>query len=80
MGKFPSIKDHPYAPEFAEVVSLFQFSAWMIRTAQGVVNNLYKTEGVKSRPLYQWIDIFLAWSEYQDFLEWKEEVESRRND
>jgi len=52
----------------------------MIRTAQGVVNNLYKTEGVKSRPLYQWIDIFLAWSEYQDFLEWKEEVESRRND
>ena len=62
----------PYADEFEEEMNLLEFSRWVLRNIRGMRKNL---DGhVKPKPtktLYDWLSWLLDWSEYSDYVEWK---------
>lgn len=68
------ISDHPYADEFMKEINLVEFSEWIYRTLVRFISNIIS---IRKRPmsLHRWISWFLDWSEYSDFMKWKDECE-----
>lgn len=63
----------PYTEEFEEEVKLEEFVSWAIRNVGGFSRNLQPLSvGKEEKPLAEWIRWFLAWSEYEAYVEDKE--------
>lgn len=54
-----------YKEEFEEEDSLGDFHIWMATNLEAFVENMQGKFGRK--PLHEWIEIFLLWSEYEDY-------------
>lgn len=72
------ISDHQYADEFTDEMTLLLFCEWLSRNLVSFANNIVKYKS-KPMPLYEWISWFLDWSEYSDFMEWKDECEKNED-
>ena len=68
------VDDHQYANVFLEEVTLYEAVEEITRLAYGFVVNLIASQGLRKRPLWEWISYLLDWAEYTDFMEWKAEV------
>lgn len=63
---------HPYADEFEQEMTIVEFSGWVFRNIRGMKKNLEGHAKPKpSKTLYDWISCLLDWSEYSDYVEWK---------
>ena len=62
----PIVGNPQYDDEFEEPVSVFEFVEWLFANGKGLALNLASKE---TKPLHEWIVIFLAWSEYSDYKE-----------
>ena len=72
------IDEHPYADEFTKETTLLEFYKWVLDNLYRFALNLVRHE-FYPRPIYEWLEMFLLWSEYSDFMKWKQECEKNDN-
>ena len=65
--------DNPhYIDEFEDELYITEFAAWVGRNIVGFVHNISKQPKLGKKPLHEWISWFLDWSEYSEYVNWKE--------
>jgi hypothetical protein len=56
-----------YDAQFEEEVSILDFAEWLFGDGRGFALNLVGKFKKSKRPLHEWIEMFLDWSEYSDY-------------
>jgi hypothetical protein len=58
-----------YDDVFEEELSILDFAEWLFSSGRAFAINLVTHFKTTPKPLHEWIEIFLDWSEYSDYKE-----------